>query len=543
MMNFRGLEFHGKSFWSYKKVEYALDIIRDYGLNALVIHDTDFMTNFIYPSEFLNPYAPWAGAPVRRGENALQNNIYYFRDLLKRAARKNVDVWIEIKELTFPDEIVEKFPELIENGVFCPTNPFWAKLLQAKYKDLVEWYPGVKGVVLSAGSPEGKAALSQKKCKCRRCASTKLSDWYVSMLNPIYEALKTKGVKLSVREFSYTVDHQIAITEAMKQMPKDVIFCIKVTPHDFYPTFPDNTLLAEINDRPKWIEYDTMGQYYGWGVIPCPMFKDVNDRVSYALKNNVEGAVFRVEWERVNDWDALESPNRMNMYLAANACLGKPASINDTIRKWLSEEQVIYNEEDFALLKNYFEDIWDIIKHALYINDTVFADSSMVLMSIERAWWSMADKHSLAEWFPERKVDLELDEKKVTLYIKEKEDALNKINAWKEKIDLLNHFTWITDFLKKTILLTERYIRLHYHYGKLLILASFIEQINEKGQTAPREKIAGFEAAINEMEDFTKLIDNWLAASDYRHQVYLLFNPERCQFWIRGAKERLGKAK
>ena len=538
-MNFRGLELHGKSFWSHKRIEYVLDIIRDYELNALVIHDSDFMTNFIYPSEFLNPYAPWAGAPARRGENALQNNIYYFKDLLKRAERKEIEVWIEVKELTFPDEIVEKFPELLENGVFCPTNPFWVKLLRAKYKDLVEWYPMVKGVIVSAGSPEGKAALSQKKCKCQRCASTKLSDWYLSMLNPIYEVLKPKGVKLSVREFSYTVSHQVAITEAINQMPKDVIYCIKVTPHDFYPTFPDNILIAESTGRPKWIEYDTMGQYYGWGVIPCPMFKDINDRISYALKNNVEGATLRVEWERLNDWDSLESPNRMNIFLAANACLGKPAAMDDTIRKWLSEEQVTYSEDDFACLRSYLEDSWDIVKHALYINDTVFADSSMIPMSIERAWWSMADKHSLAEWFPERKADLEMDEEKVSLYIKEKEDALNNISAWKERIDSLDHFTWITDFLKKNVLIAERYVRLHYHYGKLAILAGFIDQMKQKGLAVPQEKSADLKTAINEMEEYTTFIDQWLQASDYRHHVYLLFNPERCQLWIRGAKERL----
>jgi hypothetical protein len=45
----------------------------------------------------------------------------------------------------------------------------------------------------------------------------------------------------------------------MNLMPKDVIYCIKVTPHDFYPTFPDNTLIAQVGGRPKWIEYDTNG--------------------------------------------------------------------------------------------------------------------------------------------------------------------------------------------------------------------------------------------------------------------------------------------
>ena len=543
MMNFRGLEYHGKSFWSHKNVEYALDIIRDYEMNAIVIHDSDFMTDFIYPSAILNPFAPWSGAPARRGENALQNNIYYFKDLLKRASRKNIDVWIEVKELTFPDEIIEKFPNLIENGVICPTNPFWEELLRAKYKDLVEWYPSIKGVIVSAGSPEGKTALSQKKCKCPRCVSTKLSDWYLSILKPMYEVLKRKEVKLSVREFSYTVEHQVAITDAMNRMPEDVIYCIKVTPHDFYPTFPDNTLITEVKNRSKWVEYDTMGQYYGWGVIPCLMYKDINSRINHALENNVDGALLRVEWERVNDWNSLMSPNRMNLYMAANATLGKPVTAEDAIQKWLNEEKFIYSKDDFTLLRNYFTDTWEILKHVIYINDSVFADSSMVQMSIERAWWTMADKHSLSEWFPVRKADLDLDENKAALYIKEKEDALSRICEWKNQIESQVTVSQGTDFLKKTVFLTERYIRLHYHLGKVAILAGLIDQIKQKDMEISGEKIAEFNAVIIELENYVKSINHWLEVSDYPHHVFLLFNPERCQFWIRGARERLEKIK
>jgi len=403
----------------------------------------------------------------------------------------------------------------------------------------VEWYPSIKGIIVSAGSPEGKTALSQKKCKCRRCASTKLSDWYLSILKPMYEILKQKGMKLSVREFSYTVDHQIAITDAMNKMPNDVIYCIKVTPHDFYPTFPDNSLIAEIKDRPKWIEYDTMGQYYGWGIIPCPMFRDINSRMSHALKNNVDGALLRVEWERINDWNSLMSPNRMNMYLAANAALGKPVSADDAIRKWLGEEKIIYSSDEFVLLKNYFTEIWEILLHVMYINDSVFTDSSMVQMSIERAWWTMANKHSLSEWFPARKADLELDEDKTALYIKEKEDALKKIVDWKKQIEAMDNATMISDFLKKTIFLTERYIRLNYHLGKVVLLAGFIEQMKQKGAGISPEKTAEFKSAIDELEDYVKMIKQWLEVSGYTHHIFLLFNPERSQFLLNGARERL----
>ena len=537
-MNFRGLEFHGKSFWFHDKVEYALDLIRDYDMNAFILHESDFMTDFIYPSGILDPYAPWDGAPVRRGENALQNNIYYFKDLLKRASRKNVDVWLNIKELTFPDEILGVRKDLMNDGVYCPTHPFWTEMLRAKYKDLCNWYPEIKGIIVSAGSPEGKTTLSQRKCKCQRCLETNITDWYLMILKPIYEELSSKGMKLAVREFSYTKDHQDAITSAIDQMPPDVIYCIKITAHDFYPTFPDNSLIETINSRPKWIEYDTMGQYYGWGLVPCPMFNDIEERFAGSINNNVDGAVLRVEWERVNNWNSIYNPNRINLYLTAMGAVGKRISPKEAVINWLEEEKIIYSSQDLALLVDYFLDCWNIIKGALYINDFVLADSSMIPMSIERAWWSMADKHSLAEWFPHRKTDLEMDESKAAAYIKEKKDSLEKIQYWKTRIDSTLGSSWIVDFLRKTVFITERYVDLHYHYGKVAILAGLIEQSTEKNIKLSKNITTEFNEAIQELEDFAKMIEQWLQVSDLPHQVYLLFNPERCGFWVKGAREK-----
>ena len=537
-MNFRGLELHGKSFWSHRKIERCLDVCRDYALNALVIHDSDFMTDFIFPSSIFNPSKPWSGAPSRRGENALHNNMVYFRDILKRAARKGIDVWIEIKEITFPDEIIEKHPDVLKDGVICPTDPLWLDLIKAKYTDLAELYPGIKGVIVSAGSPEGKTALSQKKCKCSRCASADLSDWYVSILDAMYRILSPNKISLAVREFSYNVNHQKAITEAMNRMPGDVIYCIKVTPHDFYPTFPDNSLIADVNDRPKWIEYDTMGQYYGWGVIPCLMYDDITARFRYADAHRVDGALLRVEWERVNDYYSVDSPNRMNLHIAAACAAGEKIPLDSFIRTWLAEERIIYTEDDFAVLKEYITQTWDIIKKALYINDFVLNDSSMVPQSIERAWWSMADKHSLAEWFPARQPDLEMDEPKADAYLKEKESALEKIVQWKKRINSFDRSTELILFLKKTINETERYILINYYYARVCILAGLVDKA---GEAVSKEKAGLFKRCTDELEHAASENAVWLENSDYTHHMYLLFNPDRCLALVKGARARLEK--
>ncbi len=437
MIAFRGLELHGKKFWSHAAIDKALKIATRYGLTALILHESDFTTEFLYPKPLFDPDATWEGAPVRRGENALQNNQAYMRDILARASRAGMEVWIENIELTFPDELLEKKPELMIGGRVCPSHPYWAEFLHAKYLDLARSYPGIRGVITSAGSPEGRAALSQKKCACKRCAETDLASWYEGLLAPMHKALAESGMSLAVREFSYTAKHQAAIAEAVSKLPAGIIMCVKTTPHDFYPTFPDNPLIAKKSRNPIWIEYDTMGQFYGWGAFPCIMRDNIETRIRHAVAHNVEGVVLRVEWERVNDWWSLDTPNRMNLRAAAAAAQGNHPTDIELLSVWLDEEGLAIAESDKLLLADFLAHTWDIVKKALYINDFVFNDSSRFPLTIDRAWWSMRSKHSLGEWFPQRSADTDLDALKLSAYMDEKRQAESLLVAWIKKLVVL----------------------------------------------------------------------------------------------------------
>ena len=438
MMEMRALELHGKSFWDHRKLLKALDIATRYGLNSLVLHESDFTTEFLYPRPLFDPEATWTGAPARRGENALHNNQTYMRYIIKEAKRLGIGVWVETIELTFPDEVLERFPDLLEDGKACPTHPYWPEFLEMKYRDLAVSFPGLKGAIVSPGSPEGRAALSQKKCSCPRCKSAKLSDWYEGLIRSIHRALSGAGMVLAVREFSYTPVHQEAILRAMERLPGDIVLCVKTTPHDFYPTFPDNPRISSDSGRELWIEYDTMGQFYGWGAFPCLMAADIAQRFRHFRACGVKGAVLRVEWERVNDWWSLDTPNRMNLFIAAKACLGVSVDAPQALANWMEEEGIVAVEEAKALAASFLADTWPIIKGALYINDFVLNDSSRYPMTQERGWWSMKDKHSLASWDASRREDLELDEGKLTAYLAEKDEALARLKGWKDKAAALD---------------------------------------------------------------------------------------------------------
>ncbi len=526
MISFRGLELHGKKFWCHDVIDRALETALRYGLSALVLHESDFTTEFLYPKPLFDPDATWEGAPVRRGENALQNNHAYMRDILARAARAGIEVWIENIELTFPDELLEKRPDLMIDGKVCPSHPYWVEFLYAKYLDLARCYPGIRGVITSAGSPEGRAALSQKKCGCQRCSDTTLSSWYESLLAPMYKALSENGMKLAVREFSYTAIHQTAIAEAVSKLPSDIIMCVKTTPHDFYPTFPDNPLIAKMSRNPVWIEYDTMGQFYGWGAFPCLMRENIAARMNHAMAHNVEGVVLRVEWERVNDWWSLDTPNRMNLHAAAAAALGKPMSDMELLSSWLEEESLAIPEVDAALIAEFLAGTWQIMKKSLYINDFVFNDSSRFPLTISRAWWSMRSKHSLGEWFPERAADTDLDGPKLEAYMKEKREAEILLDFWVKKLRTLGEQAKKIPFIAR-IDEFRTYIHGWRIVGDMCLLAEACgsEKIRND-QAALRKRL---EAVILEARVYAGRLKDEHEKRAVRHQYSMLADPARVE--------------
>src|SRR5690348_14810652 len=131
-LSFRGLEMHGRRMWERARIVEALSFIRDHGMTALVLHESDLVHQIVFPRVYFDPYAQWKSAPTRRGENAIQNNRVYFDHVLNLAKTYGVDVWIEVKELAFPDEVLEAHPELIKQGQVCPSEPFWHDFIVAK---------------------------------------------------------------------------------------------------------------------------------------------------------------------------------------------------------------------------------------------------------------------------------------------------------------------------------------------------------------------------------------------------------------------------
>lgn len=392
------LELHGDAMWSHESVGEALDLVEELDMNALVFHSGDLLNCLVFPRAYFTPFSEWGAAPPRRGENAIYNARAYIAHVIARAKARNVSFYLELKEIGVCDEFIEMFPALTINGVLCPTHPKWLEFIHARYEELCVDFPEIAGVIVSVGSPEGRVTLASRRCQCERCKATKPERWYGDIIDSIYEVLERHGKRLVIREFSYNRSDQQALIRGINALPSGVEVCIKPYARDFYPTYPDNGALALLHARSKWLEYDVNGQYYGWGVFPCPMASDLITRLQVARSAGVTNLSMRVDWERVNDLSALRTFNRVNLVTGALLATGlhSKASARDVLVHAARLAGVIsssVSDDEAGEISDGLLRLWPVVEKSLYIRGFVFNHSSMLPNGVVHAWWNMASQH------------------------------------------------------------------------------------------------------------------------------------------------------
>src|SRR3546814_8753423 len=107
----------------------------------------------------------------------------------------------------------------------------------------------------------------------------------------MYEPIHAAGKTLVVRDFVFDRKTQTEIATVMEELPEDVIIALKNTPHDYYPTFPDNPRIGNVGKHRQWVEFEVMAQYYGWGIGPSEMIEDTRKRLAYSDAHGVEGVL------------------------------------------------------------------------------------------------------------------------------------------------------------------------------------------------------------------------------------------------------------
>ena len=181
-------------------------------------------------------------------------------------------------------------------------------------------------------------SFAANRCTCERCKNYNVDDWYKNLIAAMYRPLAKAGMRLVVRDFSYTADHQFAMVEAARSVSKDITMALKKAPHDYYPTFPDNPAIGCCgSDMRQWVEFDTWGQYFGLGVFPCSVVEDMQGRLQRYLDKGVSGVMLRTDWEIISQGSVFNSFNILNLIAGAELSNNVNANLDMIYDRWVSE--------------------------------------------------------------------------------------------------------------------------------------------------------------------------------------------------------------
>ena len=554
----RAVEVHDfVRIWNLDEVRRRLKFMVSNDMNALVFHEPGLVDKIVFPAAFLG--GTGTAASIFEAYQQIDHNIYYYalrenlnlyrRDYLKHviaeASGSGIAVYLEDKELWFKDFILKSHPEVLKNGVFCPSDPFWwNEFLPQKYKELFVALPGLAGVVTSFGTGESRLAISNMyACDCERCKSLDPAEWHKNVVLGMHKPFHEAGKKLVVRDFIYQKEEQDQFAKAVEQWPADIALSLKNTPHDFYPTFPDNPLIGKVGSREQWIEYDVHGQYFGWGLAPSIMIGDLRRRLRYGLERGVSGYIMRTDWEGVQGHSCFDTPNLLNLY--GGAVLGKncAAHTRDIYARWLMEERLLKEEISPRELKvcldwcvEILEQTWPLMRGVVYVNGTVFSDNSAFHVNLGQPTWVAETHHSLRNWHWDAEDALGLGDQNVKKILDEKDEAVRLAARLYERVtkanpgltpdaydDLAGRFGFLRWYAEGFRLTTRLYI--------------FSRLAWERGQ--PVEDL--LREALEELKTYKDRLEQSPYASTYPAAV--LLNPERLDCYIQDVEAKIHSQK
>lgn len=558
----RAVEVHDfVRIWDLDEMRRRLRFMVANDMNTLVLHEPGIVDKIVFPAQFLggksegaNLFELYQQIDADIYHYALRENLNPFRrdyltQLIAESAEAGVAVFLEDKELWFKDFILKSHPEIIKNGVFCPSKSFWwEEFLPAKYTELFIMLPQLAGVVTSFGTGESRLAISNMyNCDCEQCKKLNPAVWHRNMVNGMYKPFAKAGKRLVIRDFIYQKEEQDQFAKALEVLPIEIALSLKNTPHDFYPTFPDNPLIGKVGKREQWIEYDVHGQYFGWGITPSIMTDDLTHRLEYGLKNNVSGFIMRTDWEGVQDTSCFDTPNLINLYAAAILGKNPDAERREIYARWLIEERLLADALSPKALKDtiewamgLLEQTWAVVRGTVFVNGTVFSDNSAFHVNIRQPTWIAETHHSLKNWFSGAQDALGMQDKNARKILDEKDEALAQARLLVAQVsaanpglkpevyaDLVQRFDFLQVYAEGFRLTTRIYI--------------FSRLLEERGNKKPAFLEEKPQALLKEAVRELKAYRGRLKASPFAklYPANVLLGTERLDCFLKDADSKL----
>lgn len=536
--SFRGVEFHSNRMWQLAQVEQTMDFMERFSMNALIFHQNDLIDQLVFPLKYFPDDLMWKRWPVRM--HTIYNNRKYINKIIRDAARRNIGLYLEVKEISFPDSMLELIPKLRNpDGTICPNNPFWIDLTTERIEELCEAVPGLAGIIVSLGTRESKVSISAGECNCERCKNTSREDWYYNIMKALYEPLKRFGKKLIVRDFSYTALDQSMIVQAAKRCSPDIAIALKITPHDFYPTFPTNPKIGHVGKQPQYVEFDTWGQFYGMGVFPASVVEDIKSRLIECLEKGVTGVWFRTDWEVMYESSVANSLNMINLFAGAMLSADTETSLNDCYRAWikygisspmksgsyLGKPVKPTNPEAYKSLRAFMEASWLVMVKSSYVRGHVFMEDCQTPDTLKKAYDMMVHIHGRDQWEPGASKLVEATKENVEIILEEKREAKELLSKLPEILNARE-----LGLPCETVEELEVMLDLYEFYVDAIDVsarACFLTQLALNEPT--KETIEQAKKTLPELMKCRDSIVKRLEGTEYPHYIYWLLDESRLE--------------
>ena len=558
----RALELHSQYAWDYNWIIKTMDFMKSVDMNTLILHRNDFIDLIIYPGKYFGYEGEdrdtifevyshifrklYQYTPTRRS-GPYQRRAFLKR-VLEQAKRRGIEVYIENKELYFPDILLEFYPQLVHQGHICATDPFWLEFLQVKYRDFFREFPEIAGIITAPATGESRVSLNSNRCRCQRCRSTRKEDWFDQVLRAMYAPIHEAGKTLVVRDFVFDPQAHGEIAGVMERLPEDVVISLKNTPHDYYPTFPDNGRIGRVGNHRQWIEYDAMGQYFGWGIAMADLTADYRRRMRYAREKGAGGVVIRTDWESLDGHTAFGTPNRINLYAGAMLARDPDVPDQDIYLRFLQSEGWLEDgltpketERAVRWFAGLMGGTWEVTSRMLYVQGCVFSDSSLMPVSFAHAFWLAEEKNSLKAWDPAKADALAPDREHLEAALAEKQEALERIAAL---CALSQEPPW--GIRPENARGLARRFDIHREFAEMyaaavgaLMLTRYVRETGEdRSSEYYRENQAKCRLAVEALAGWEHRLRRMAAETDYTpHTVYTLMDGDRMCCLYRDLRE------
>lgn len=549
---FRGYEIHGSRMWQQGQIDAALEFMDKQRLNAIIFHENDLVNQLVFPEKYFDNDIMWANWPVRR-----QGILYrrdYINGIIQKAASYNIGFYLEIKEIDAIDAIFEIHPELRnQDGAVCPNNPFWLEYIDAKFSELIEYYPGIAGVIVSLGTRESPVSVAANRCHCERCKNTSDLTWYERVIKAMFKPLNNSGKSLIIRDFAYTAEQQSLMIEACENVSDEIIIALKAEPHDYYPTFPNNPEIGNTGKLREYIEFDTWGQFFGMGVSPMSLVEDIKARMEHAYENKADGVWFRTDWELVNDASVHCTPSLVNLYAGAMLSDNLDTPLDDIYRRWI--EQGLFspmktssqfqtpehptNPEAWKNFRDFMKASWTAFTKVGYILGHQFLESDQAPYTVEKAFEIMVVIHSRDDWEPGASKRVAVTKENMEVIFKEKKDGINET---KKLLSILNpSVLGLSNSFENDIRASIDCMVDFACFSELVTRSMYLTVYAE--QTKDKKDYENAFATVGELENMASMLEKKFKGTGYPYYLYSRLHPGRIRKYANNVAFHLSKIK